>query len=287
MRFHRVELAPEGERSSWRRRVLREIARVRHHLLVSGQMTQEDGVGGPVGRSASSVAPDVTPTIYATAAATVAIAVSGPVVRPLPVPSSIVRRIVSAGERIAACVGLVLGLPLLVVLGLVLRVSSGGPVLFRQPRCGRGGQVFTILKLRTMVTDAETQLDSIVEDNERDGLVFKIGDDPRMTRLGRWLRRTSLDELPQLWNVAKGDMSLVGPRPPLPREVARYGPEVHVRLQVRPGITGLAQVSGRADLDWAETLRLDQEYVENWSVRMELWILLRTVPAVISRRGAC
>jgi lipopolysaccharide/colanic/teichoic acid biosynthesis glycosyltransferase len=146
--------------------------------------------------------------------------------------------------------------------------------------------VFEMLKFRTMVDDAETQLDELRSHNEVDGARFKLRDDPRVTRLGGFLRRHSMDELPQLWNVLRGHMSLVGPRPPLPSEVRRYDDVAHRRLLVKPGMTGLWQVSGRAELEWDETVRLDLFYVENWSPLLDLQILWRTIPAVLRGRGA-
>jgi lipopolysaccharide/colanic/teichoic acid biosynthesis glycosyltransferase len=143
-----------------------------------------------------------------------------------------------------------------------------------------------MLKFRTMVSDAEQRQADLERFNEAAGPVFKIKDDPRVTRVGRFLRRTSLDELPQLWNVVRGDMSLVGPRPPLPQEVIRYSDDATRRLRVRPGMTGLWQVSGRSDLSWEESLRLDLRYVDNWSLALDVTILWRTWRAVLRRTGA-
>jgi lipopolysaccharide/colanic/teichoic acid biosynthesis glycosyltransferase len=162
-------------------------------------------------------------------------------------------------------------------------LTSRGPAFFRQERVGRDGSTFRIWKLRTMVVNAA---ELPVEGNDADGLLFKLRVDPRVTRLGRVLRRLSLDELPQLINVVSGSMSLVGPRPPLASEVARYGDDVRRRLLVRPGLTGLWQVSGRSDLPWDEAVRLDLQYVENWSLALDLAILVRTVSVVLRRRGA-
>ena len=159
-------------------------------------------------------------------------------------------------------------------------------MLFQQTRVGRGGREFCVYKLRSMLHGAEgvqAELDNI---NEADGLLFKIRQDPRITRVGRVLRKYSLDELPQLWNVLRGDMSLVGPRPPLPTEVAEYESHVHRRLLVKPGMTGLWQVSGRSDLSWEESVQLDLHYVENWSVAMDFLILWKTFGAVVHGRGA-
>ncbi len=143
-----------------------------------------------------------------------------------------------------------------------------------------------MLKFRSMVDGAEDLLDELFEQNETDGALFKIRDDPRITRVGRWMRKYSLDELPQLWNVVRGDMSLVGPRPPLPSEVDKYEEITHRRLMVKPGITGLWQVSGRSDLSWEESVRLDLYYVENWSPLLDVVILAKTVKAVVASRGA-
>jgi lipopolysaccharide/colanic/teichoic acid biosynthesis glycosyltransferase len=148
---------------------------------------------------------------------------------------------------------------------------------------GRDGRVFRIWKLRTMVDGAGS---IVVQGNDADGLLFKLREDPRVTPVGRFLRRWSLDELPQLLNVVGGSMALVGPRPPLPSEVAEYGDEVRRRLLVRPGLTGLWQVSGRSDLPWEEAVRLDLQYVENWSLSLDLTIMLRTLSAVLRRQGA-
>jgi exopolysaccharide biosynthesis polyprenyl glycosylphosphotransferase len=189
-------------------------------------------------------------------------------------------------ERTLALGALVLALPLLAALAVAIRMETPGPAFFRQERIGRDGVPFTMLKLRSMGTDAEAARLGMGEDNEKDGVLFKIAQDPRVTPLGSKLRRYSLDELPQLWNVVRGDMSLVGPRPALPCEVARYDVDPRRRLVVKPGVTGLWQVSGRSDLTWAESVRLDLKYVENWSLRHDLSILVRTVRAVLGHRGA-
>ena len=144
-----------------------------------------------------------------------------------------------------------------------------------------------MLKLRTMVVDAEDRLAAILEHNESDGPLFKLRDDPRITPVGRYLRKLSIDELPQLWNVVRGDMSLVGPRPALPREVAEWDEELFERLRVRPGITGMWQVSGRSSSGFAEYQRLDLFYVDNWSILIDLGIMFRTIPSVLTARGAC
>ncbi|WP_457187351.1 exopolysaccharide biosynthesis polyprenyl glycosylphosphotransferase [Nocardioides sp. P5_E3] len=189
-------------------------------------------------------------------------------------------------ERTLALIALVLSFPVLAALAVAIRMETPGPAFFRQERIGRDGVPFTMLKLRSMGIDAEAARLGMGEDNEKDGVLFKIARDPRITPLGSKLRRYSLDELPQLWNVVRGDMSLVGPRPALPCEVARYDVDPRRRLVVKPGVTGLWQVSGRSDLTWAESVRLDLKYVENWSLRHDLAILVRTVQAVLGHRGA-
>ncbi|GIE88890.1 sugar transferase [Actinoplanes regularis] len=191
-------------------------------------------------------------------------------------------------DRVGALTLLVLLSPLLlVVAGLVMFGRNGrGPAIFKQERVGKDGRTFMLYKFRTMVVDAEARLAELKELNEHDGELFKIRADPRITPIGQWLRRFSVDELPQLLNVVKGDMSLVGPRPPLAREVAGYPSDMLRRLVVKPGLTGLWQVSGRSDLSWEESIRLDLSYVENWSLAMDLAILFRTVSAVVRSSGA-
>jgi exopolysaccharide biosynthesis polyprenyl glycosylphosphotransferase len=189
-------------------------------------------------------------------------------------------------DRTAAAVALVVLAPVLLALALAVRLDSPGPVLYRQERVGVNGRRFTMLKFRSMVVDADQQVEALQAHNASDGLLFKMRADPRVTRVGGWLRRSSLDELPQLFNVLAGSMSLVGPRPPLPREVARYDSSVSRRLLVRPGLTGLWQISGRSDLSWEESVRLDLRYVENWSLAMDALILAKTLRAVLSRSGA-
>ncbi|WP_433333609.1 sugar transferase [Spirillospora sp. CA-294931] len=189
-------------------------------------------------------------------------------------------------DRAAAVAGLTLLSPLLLGVALMIKVSGGGPVLFRQTRVGRDGREFTVLKFRTMVADAESRKIDLLERNEKDGLLFKIKADPRVTATGRMLRRYSLDELPQLINVLRGEMSLVGPRPPLPEEVAQYGGDVYRRLAVKPGLTGLWQVNGRSDLTWEESVRLDLRYVDNWSLTLDLQIMWKTWSVVFRGSGA-
>ena len=176
--------------------------------------------------------------------------------------------------------------PVLGLLSLLVRLTSSGPAMFRQTRVGEGGRPFTIFKLRTMVTDAEARLVDLRDHNEADGVLFKMRHDPRITRLGRILRPLGLDELPQLWNVLRGEMSLVGPRPPLPAETERYDQWVAGRLKVKPGITGLWQVNGRHELSFADYVRYDLFYVENWSLTLDLYVIAKTIPALLNRRGA-
>jgi lipopolysaccharide/colanic/teichoic acid biosynthesis glycosyltransferase len=176
--------------------------------------------------------------------------------------------------------------PLLAILALVIRLESPGPAFFRQDRAGHHGRLFTMYKLRTMCDGAERMRAELADGNEADGLLFKMPADPRITRIGRFLRRSSLDELPQLINVLRGDMSIIGPRPALPDEVAAYDETTWRRLAVKPGITGLWQVSGRSDLPWDEAVRLDLHYTDNWRVRDDALIVLRTAGAVLSSRGA-
>jgi exopolysaccharide biosynthesis polyprenyl glycosylphosphotransferase len=192
----------------------------------------------------------------------------------------------SVFDRTAAAVALLLLLPLLLALAVAVRLQDGGPALFRQTRVGKDEKWFTLYKFRTMVVDAEERRAELAALNDGAGLLFKVRHDPRVTQVGRWLRRHSLDELPQLLNVLLGDMSLVGPRPALPDEASSYGHHVRRRLAVKPGITGLWQVSGRSDLPWEEAVRLDVRYVENWSFVLDLQILWKTWAAVRHGSGA-
>jgi exopolysaccharide biosynthesis polyprenyl glycosylphosphotransferase len=186
-----------------------------------------------------------------------------------------------------ASLALVVLSPLMLGVAIAVRLSSPGPVFFRQERVGRRSRPFRMTKFRSMYSDAEARLAEVTDRNQHgEGPLFKMRDDPRITPVGAFLRKFSLDELPQLFDVLRRDMSLVGPRPPLPREVAAYERDVHRRLLVKPGITGLWQVSGRADLSWEESVRLDLSYVENWSLGLDLSIIVRTVVAVLARRGA-
>lgn len=191
-------------------------------------------------------------------------------------------------DRVTAAVALILLSPVLAACALAIRWDrrAPGPALFRQVRVGRHGKPFTIYKFRTMRDDAEHLRSGLAAFNQNDGVLFKLRRDPRITRIGRLLRRCSLDELPQLINVLRGEMSLVGPRPPLPSEVAVYPADMRRRLMVKPGLTGLWQVSGRSDLSWDDAMRLDLRYVENWSLTLDLVIVLRTVSAVVRANGA-
>jgi exopolysaccharide biosynthesis polyprenyl glycosylphosphotransferase len=181
---------------------------------------------------------------------------------------------------------LLLALPVVGTIALLIKLTSGGKVLFRQTRCGLNGRQFTLYKFRTMVEDAEERRRELLHLNEMNGPVFKLSRDPRVTLFGRFLRRFSLDELPQLWNVVRGDMSLVGPRPPIPEEVAQYKRWQRRRLSMKPGLTCLWQVSGRNTLDFDRWIELDLEYIDSWTPMLDLKILLRTIPAVLSGKGA-
>jgi exopolysaccharide biosynthesis polyprenyl glycosylphosphotransferase len=191
-----------------------------------------------------------------------------------------------AYDRFLALGGMALLSPLLVALSLAVKLTSPGPVFFRQERCGLNGRRFTMLKFRTMVENADRLKDTLLERNEMDGPAFKMTDDPRLTGVGKTLRKFSLDELPQLVNVLRGDMSLVGPRPPLPEEVSRYDLWQRRRLSMKPGLTCLWQVNGRNDIDFERWMKMDLEYIDNWSLWLDAKILLKTIPAVVSGRGA-
>jgi exopolysaccharide biosynthesis polyprenyl glycosylphosphotransferase len=203
-----------------------------------------------------------------------------------PVGAGLARNAKIVVDRVAALLLIVLLSPLLLALAVAVRCGSTGPALHRQTRVGRQGRQFTMIKFRSMVVDAERQQVGLLQQNENDGRMFKLRKDPRVTRVGAFLRRYSLDELPQLLNVLVGHMSLVGPRPPLPEEVAGYSQVELRRLRVRPGLTGLWQVSGRSDLSWDETIALDLRYVDNWSLGVDVEVLARTVRAVAEGRGA-
>jgi exopolysaccharide biosynthesis polyprenyl glycosylphosphotransferase len=172
------------------------------------------------------------------------------------------------------------------LIAVVLKLTSKGPVFFRQERVGMNGRRFTFFKFRSMVVDADRRKDELKHLNEMDGPVFKIKNDPRVTRVGRFLRKFSLDELPQMWNVLKGDMSLVGPRPPVPSEVEKYEFWARRRLSIRPGLTCLWQISGRNSINFQQWMELDLQYIDNWTLGLDFKILLKTVPAVLGGRGA-
>jgi exopolysaccharide biosynthesis polyprenyl glycosylphosphotransferase len=199
-------------------------------------------------------------------------------------PQAILKR---TFDLVVGSVLFTLALPLWTVVAVLIKMTSRGSVLYRQERVGREGRLFKIYKFRTMIRGADLMLPDLLHKNEFEGgVLFKLRDDPRVTAVGRWLRRWSLDELPQLLNVLKGDMSLVGPRPALPSEVATYEEWHRDRLEVRPGITGLWQVGGRSELSFDDYVKLDLFYIENWSVIYDLFILGKTIPAVLLRKGA-
>lgn len=181
---------------------------------------------------------------------------------------------------------LILLIPILPLIAVMIKLDTRGPVFFKQVRVGEGGKLFKFYKFRSMIHEADGSKASLIELNEQDGPIFKIRSDPRITSVGRFLRRSSLDEIPQIFNVLKGDMSVVGPRPPLPSEVVNYQPWHMGRLAVKPGITCLWQISGRSQIGFNEWMRLDMEYLKTRSFRTDLLIFLKTIPAVIARKGA-
>lgn len=189
-------------------------------------------------------------------------------------------------DLLGGMVMLMLSGPIMLVAAIAIRLESKGPIFFKQTRAGRNGRKFTMYKFRSMVVDAEAKKAALAHLNEMSGPVFKIKRDPRITKVGHFIRRTSIDELPQVFNILLGDMSLVGPRPPLPAEVEQYQPWQRRRLSVKPGLTGLWQVSGRNNVDFEEWMALDLRYIDDWSLWLDLKILLRTVPAVIFKTGA-
>jgi exopolysaccharide biosynthesis polyprenyl glycosylphosphotransferase len=189
-------------------------------------------------------------------------------------------------DRTAAAFVLILTLPVLVAIAAAVRFTSTGPVLFRQERVGRDGKPFVMLKFRTMVDGADRMASTLAAGNDGNGVLFKLRSDPRTTRVGRVLRRYSLDEIPQLLNILRGDMSLVGPRPPLAAEVERYGLDMQRRFLVKPGLTGLWQISGRSNLSWDESVRIDVRYVEHWSLAFDFMILWKTIGSVLKGSGA-
>jgi exopolysaccharide biosynthesis polyprenyl glycosylphosphotransferase len=189
-------------------------------------------------------------------------------------------------DIVVSAIALLLLLPAFAILAVLVRHDSPGPAFFSQARVGRNGKTFRMFKFRSMAVDAESRLDELIALNEGAGALFKLRSDPRVTGVGRVIRKYSLDELPQLWNVLIGDMSLVGPRPPLQREVEVYENRVCRRLFIKPGLTGMWQVNGRSDLDWEEGVRLDLYYVENWSLTGDLVLLWRTVKVLLNSNGA-
>lgn len=200
-----------------------------------------------------------------------------------PVGALIAKRVL---DLVGAVVTLVVTAPLFLIAAIGVKLTSPGPVLFWSTRVGQRGTHFRIAKFRSMEVDAHEKIDDLIPLNEATGPVFKIRQDPRLTAFGRLIRKFSVDELPQLINVIRGEMSLVGPRPPLPEEVATYDESELQRLAVQPGITCIWQVSGRSDLDFATWMRMDLDYIEQWSLGLDLILLVRTIPAVLSTRGA-
>jgi exopolysaccharide biosynthesis polyprenyl glycosylphosphotransferase len=205
-----------------------------------------------------------------------------------PAPSSLLALAAKRMLDIAlALLLLVIGLPVILAIAVAIKLTSGGTVLYRQTRCGLNGRLFTLYKFRTMEEGAHEKRRELLALNEMTGPAFKLRRDPRVTWLGRFLRRFSLDELPQLWNVLKGEMSLVGPRPPIPEEVAQYQPWQRRRLAMKPGLTCLWQISGRSDTtDFNQWMQLDLEYIDSWTPTLDVKILLKTIPVVLSGRGA-
>ena len=196
------------------------------------------------------------------------------------------RKVKRVADVLIAVLLLVVLAPLLLALMLLIRLDTPGAVIYSQERCGHNGRRFKFYKFRSMVLGAEEQQEALADQNDAVGPIFKMKDDPRVTRIGRIIRRTSLDELPQLWNVLRGEMSLVGPRPPVPSEVSRYEPWQRKRLAGVPGLTGLWQVSGRSELTFDDMVRLDVEYLEHWSLLLDLRILAQTVWTVLTLQGA-
>lgn len=190
-------------------------------------------------------------------------------------------------DMIASAILLVMALPVMATAALLIKATSPGSVLFKQRRCGLHGRLFTLYKFRSMILDAEAKKKELEALNEMGWPVFKVKDDPRVTKIGRFIRKTSIDEFPQLWNVLKGDMSIVGPRPPIPEEVAKYERWQRRRLSMRPGLTCLWQISGRNKVkDFNEWVRLDLQYIDNWSLNLDMKIFFKTIPVVLFRKGA-
>lgn len=190
-------------------------------------------------------------------------------------------------DIIGGLFGSILSLPIILIVAIPLLIESPGPLIFKQPRVGKNGRIFNIYKLRSMYVDAEERKRELMEQNKMNGLMFKMDNDPRITKVGRFIRKTSIDELPQFWNVLKGDMSLVGTRPPTVDEFSQYESHHKRRLSMRPGITGMWQVSGRSDIvDFEEVVRLDCEYIDNWSIWLDFKIAFKTIGVVLKRSGA-
>jgi exopolysaccharide biosynthesis polyprenyl glycosylphosphotransferase len=189
-------------------------------------------------------------------------------------------------DIVLSCIALIIVSPVMAITALLIKLDSRGPIIYRQRRIGKNGKFFNMLKFRSMVTNAEAMLSDLEDKNEVHGIAFKMKNDPRVTKIGKFIRKYSIDELPQLINVLKGDMSLVGPRPPLPYEVEKYGNWEWRRLEVLPGITGLWQVSGRSNLSFQQWMNLDIYYIENWSLGLDLKIILKTIPVVLKGEGA-
>ncbi len=198
----------------------------------------------------------------------------------------IMRNLKRALDLFVGLVGLIIAAPIMILTALAVKLDSPGPILFRQTRVGRWGEHFPCYKFRSMYMDAEQRLADLMALNEADGPVFKMKNDPRVTRVGRLIRKLSIDELPQLFNVIKGEMSMVGPRPALPREVSQYEYDQIRRLHAVPGITGLQQVSGRSNVDFKRWIELDLQYIAEQSIWKDIEILLKTIPAVLASRGA-
>jgi exopolysaccharide biosynthesis polyprenyl glycosylphosphotransferase len=194
-------------------------------------------------------------------------------------------RIKTLFDKAFSFVALVCLSPVFLITAICIKIDSKGPILFKQTRCGLHGRNFTLYKFRSMCDNAEDMLDSLKDENEMEGPVFKIKDDKRITRVGRFIRKTSIDELPQFFNVLKGDMSIVGPRPPLPEEVAKYKPWQLRRLSVRPGLTCIWQVSGRNNIPFERWMKLDLQYIDTWSLSLDFIIILKTIKTVIQHDG--
>lgn len=191
-------------------------------------------------------------------------------------------------DILLSIIGLILTSPILLWVALKIYLEEpGAPILFSQERVGKNKRTFTMYKFRSMCTDAEEKLENLLDKNEIEGAMFKIKDDPRITKIGKFIRKTSLDELPQLWNVLKGEMSLVGPRPPLPREVRQYSHHDEQRLLVKPGCTGIWQVNGRSDVNFKEMVAMDLQYVQQRSIIIDFKIILKTIWKMLYTKGAC